>query len=101
MCCIPNPAGKKYGQKSPGTIQKPNKRLFENRYSGSTRTFSPTGARIWAAKRTSTTACTYDCIAILSYYAVCKAVTFFCEIEENLILPTFRKLKFVDCNKLF
>ena len=43
----------------------------------------------------------YDCIAIMSYYAVCKAVTSFCEIEENLILPSFRKLKFVDCNKLF
>ena len=42
-----------------------------------------------------------DCIAILSYYAVCKAVTSFCEIEENLILPSFCKLKFVDCNKLF
>ena len=44
---------------------------------------------------------TYDCIAILSYYAVCKAVTSFCEIEENLILPSFRKLKFVDCSKPF
>ena len=35
---------------------------------------------------------------------VCKAVTSFREIEEmeeNLILPTFRKLKFVDCNKPF
>ena len=45
---------------------------------------------------------TYDCIAIMSYYVVCKAVTSFREIEEmeeNLILPTFRKLKFVDCNK--
>ena len=33
-----------------------------------------------------------------------KAVTSFREIEEmeeNLILPTFRKLKFVDCNKPF
>ena len=41
---------------------------------------------------------TYDCIAIMSYYVVCKAVTSFREIEEmeeNLILPTFRKLKFV------
>lgn len=56
MCCIPNPAGKKYGQKSPGTIQKPNKRLFENRYSGGMRTFSPTGARIWVANGTSATA---------------------------------------------
>ena len=35
-------------------------------------------------------------------YVVCKAATSFREIEEmeeNLILPTFRKLKFVDCNK--
>ena len=42
---------------------------------------------------------TYDCIAIMSYYVVCKAVTSFREIEEmeeNLILPTFRKLKFVS-----
>ena len=47
---------------------------------------------------------TYDCIAIMSYYVVCKAVTSFREIEEmeeNLILSTFRKLKFVDCNKPF
>ena len=47
---------------------------------------------------------TYDCIAIMSYYVVCKAVTSFREIEEmeeNLILPTFRKLKFVDCNNPF
>ena len=36
----------------------------------------------------------------MSYYDVCcKAVTSFREMEEmeeNLILPTFRKLKFVD-----
>ena len=47
---------------------------------------------------------TYDCIAIMSYYAVCRDVTSFREIEEieeNLILPNFRKLKFVDCNKPF
>ena len=47
---------------------------------------------------------TYDCIAIMSYYVVCKAVTSFREIEEmeeNLILPIFRKLRFVDCNKPF
>ena len=47
---------------------------------------------------------TYDCIAILSYYVACKAVTPFREIEameENLILPAFRRLKFVDCNKPF
>ncbi len=47
---------------------------------------------------------THDCIAIMSYYVVCKAVTSFREIEEmeeNLILPSFRKLKFVDCNKPF
>lgn len=47
---------------------------------------------------------TYDCIAIFSYYDVCRDVTSFREIEEieeNLILPAFRKLKFVDCNKPF
>ncbi len=48
---------------------------------------------------------TYDCIAIMSYYTVCRAVTSFREIEEmeeNLILPSFRVLsKFVDCNKPF
>ena len=46
---------------------------------------------------------TYDCIAIMSYYAVCREATSFREIEEieeNLILPAFRKLsKFVDCNR--
>ena len=34
---------------------------------------------------------TYDCIAILSYYAACRTVTSFREIEEmeeNLILPS-------------
>ena len=47
---------------------------------------------------------TYDCIAILCYYVVCRAETSFREIEEmeeNLILPAFRRLKFVDCNKPF
>ncbi len=47
---------------------------------------------------------TYDGIAILSEYVVCKAVTSFREIEEmeeDLILPAFWKLKFVDCNKPF
>ena len=47
---------------------------------------------------------TYDCIAIMSYYAVCRDVTSFREIEEmeeNLILPSFRRLKFVDCSKPF
>ena len=47
---------------------------------------------------------TYDCIAIMTYYAMCKNVTNFREIEEmeeDLILPSFKKLKFVDCNKPF
>ena len=45
---------------------------------------------------------TYDCIAIMSYYTVCKEVSSFPEIEEmeeNLILPSFRKLRFVNCNR--
>lgn len=44
---------------------------------------------------------TYDCIALFSYYTVCKDKTSFNEIEEmicNLILPVFRKMKFVNCN---
>ncbi len=47
---------------------------------------------------------TYDCVAIMTYYAVCKEVASFREIEEmeeNLILPSFKKLKFVNCNKPF
>lgn len=45
---------------------------------------------------------TYDCIALFSYYTVCKDKTSPAEIEEmnnNLFLPAFRKLGFVDCNK--
>ena len=47
---------------------------------------------------------TYDCIALMSYYTVCNAVTSVGEIEEmenELFLPMFRKLTFVDCNKPF
>lgn len=46
----------------------------------------------------------YDCIALMSYYVVCKAVTSLAEIEEmegELFLPAFRKLRFVDVNKPF
>lgn len=46
---------------------------------------------------------TYDCIALMAYYSVCRAVTSLAEIEEMetaLLLPAFRLLsKFVDCNK--
>lgn len=45
---------------------------------------------------------TYDCIALFSYYKVCQDKTSLAEIEEmnnNLFLPAFRKLGFVDCNK--
>lgn len=47
---------------------------------------------------------TYDCIAIMCYYVVCKSVTSLDEIaemENDLVLPSFRKLRFVDCNKPF
>lgn len=46
---------------------------------------------------------TYDCIAIFAYYVVLKDVTTFKEIEEieeELVLPNFKKLKFVNCNKM-
>lgn len=44
----------------------------------------------------------YDCIALFSYYVVCKEKTSLAEIEEmegNLFLPVFKNLKFFDCNK--
>lgn len=47
---------------------------------------------------------TYDCIALMAYYVVCREVTSLAEIEEmegNLFLPAFRKLGFVDANKPF
>ena len=47
----------------------------------------------------------YDCIALTSYYVVCKDVTSIEEIEEmekSLFLPSFSFLsKLVDCNKPF
>ncbi len=46
----------------------------------------------------------YDCVALMSYYVVCKAVASLDEIEEmegELFLPAFRKLRFVDVNKPF
>ena len=45
---------------------------------------------------------TYDCIALFSYYVVCKEKTSLQELEEmncNLFLPAFKKIWFVDCNK--
>ena len=48
---------------------------------------------------------TYDCIALISYYKVCKDKANLLEIEDaidNMLLPSFRKLgKVVDCNKPF
>ena len=48
---------------------------------------------------------TYDCIALISYYKVCKDKTNLLEIEDamdNMLLPSFKKLgKVVDYNKPF
>lgn len=47
---------------------------------------------------------TYDCIALMAYYVVCREVTSLAEIEDmegELFLPAFRILKFVDCNRTF
>ena len=44
----------------------------------------------------------YDCVALMAYYTVCKSVTSLAEIEEmegELFLPAFRKLKFVNVNR--
>lgn len=46
----------------------------------------------------------YDCIALMAYYVVCKNAASLAELEEmegNLFLGAFRKMKFVDCNKPF
>ncbi len=46
----------------------------------------------------------YDCVALMSYYTVCRSVTDLAEIEAmegDLFLPAFRKLRFVDCSKPF
>lgn len=47
---------------------------------------------------------TYDCLALMAYYTVCKSVTGLSEIEEMegaLVLPSFRLLRFADANKPF
>ena len=47
---------------------------------------------------------TYDCIALMAYYDTCREFVTLEELEDivgNLILPAFRKLSFVDCNKPF
>ena len=44
----------------------------------------------------------YDCIALMAYYVVCREVTNLAEIEEmegNLFLFAFRRLRFIDANK--
>lgn len=44
---------------------------------------------------------TYDCIMMFSFYAVCKDVTSIKEVEEiyqNVFLPSFEKLSFVNIN---
>lgn len=45
---------------------------------------------------------TYDCIALMAYYVACRDATSLAEIEAmegELVLPSFRKLGFVDCNR--
>lgn len=48
---------------------------------------------------------TYDCIALMSYFKVCRSVTSLKEIEEMegaLFLPAFKILhRFVNCNRPF
>ena len=47
---------------------------------------------------------TYDCIALMAYYRVCRQVTSLAEIEKmegNLFLSAFRRMKFVNCNRPF
>ena len=44
----------------------------------------------------------YDCVALMAYYVVCREVTSLEEIEQmegELFLPAFRRLRFVDVNR--
>lgn len=48
------------------------------------------------------TAGTYDCIALMAYYVICKEYSSVTEVEEmnnELLLPSFEKLSFVNCNR--
>ena len=106
MYYIPNPAKRKFWRKSLCTIRRWSARRSGSGSSGNMLIFSSDWRTDLGGKKNfhNGVGGTYDCIAILSYYVVCKAATSFREIEEmeeNLILPTFRKLKFVDCNKPF
>ena len=47
---------------------------------------------------------TYDCIALMCYFKVCREVTDLPELEAlegELFLPAFRRLRFVDANRPF
>lgn len=44
----------------------------------------------------------YDCIALMAYYTVCRAVTDLAEIEEmegNLFLSAFRRMHLINANR--
>ena len=106
MCCIQSLARKKSWRKSPCTIRRREREaVWEQVQLRYAELLSDWRTDLGGKKNFHNgVGGTYDCIAIMSYYVVCKAVTSFREIEEieeNLILPTFRKLKFVDCNKPF
>ncbi len=47
---------------------------------------------------------TYDCIAMMCFYDVCREKVTFRDVEvmeENLMMPSFRKLRFVNINRPF
>ena len=103
MCCIPGRVKRRYRRKSPCSYPETEREAVWERVQLQYVEFlSDWRTDLGGSKNFHNGAGgTYDCIAIMSCYAVCRDVVSFREIEEieeNLILPAFRKLsRFVDC----
>ena len=106
MCYIPNPAKRKFWRKSLCTIRGAEREvIWEQVQLKYAELLSDWRTDLGSRKNFHNgVGGTYDCIAIMCFYDVCRDVVTFREmeeIEENLILPAFRKLRFVDINKPF
>lgn len=104
MCYILNHAKNRFRKKFPCTIPRKSKRSFGNKFSNSMWIFFDRWTDLGGKKNFHNGAGgTYDCIALMAYYTVCKDFSSLAEIEEmegSLFLPSFRILsKFVNCNK--
>ena len=78
MCCIPSPARRRYGRRSPCTTRKQSGRRVWEKVQRQYADFLSDWRTDLGGKKNfhNGVGGTYDCIAIMSYYVVCKAVTF-------------------------